>query len=90
LRTPAPGVRRAAIMGRHPQTFTKGEILAALRANVFRFAPESGHRALQSPCLFRAMNRHQPTEMKERRHLKRPRPSRDPVNLLRRAAPTKQ
>ena len=23
-------------------------------ANVFRFAPESGHRALQSPCLFRA------------------------------------
>jgi hypothetical protein len=26
----------------------------SLRANVFRFAPESGHRALQSACLFRA------------------------------------
>jgi hypothetical protein len=28
----------------------------SLRANVFRFAPESGHRALQSACLFRANN----------------------------------
>jgi len=28
-----------------------------MRANVFRFAPESGHRAMQSACPFRAHNR---------------------------------
>src|SRR5712672_2045502 len=28
----------------------------SLRSNVFSFAPESGDRALQSPCLFRANN----------------------------------
>jgi hypothetical protein len=27
---------------------------SSMRAYVFRFAPESGHRALQSACLFRA------------------------------------
>jgi hypothetical protein len=26
-----------------------------MRANVFRFAPESGHRAMQSACPFRAV-----------------------------------
>jgi len=29
---------------------------SSMRANVFRFAPESGHRAMQSACPFRAMN----------------------------------
>ena len=28
--------------------------ISSLRGYVFRFAPESGHRALQSACLFRA------------------------------------
>jgi hypothetical protein len=31
--------------------------ISSLRGYVFRFAPESGHRALQSACLFRAKNR---------------------------------
>jgi hypothetical protein len=35
LRTPAPGVRRAAIMGRHPKTFTYSDIRAALNFYVF-------------------------------------------------------
>jgi hypothetical protein len=35
----------------------------SLRANVFRFAPESGHRALQSAYLFRANNGHRPLEI---------------------------
>jgi hypothetical protein len=30
---------------------------SSTRANVFRFAPESGHRAMQSACPFRANNR---------------------------------
>ena len=29
---------------------------SSMRANVFRFAPESGHRAMQSACPFRANN----------------------------------
>src|SRR6266576_3043813 len=29
---------------------------SSMRANVFRFAPESGHRAMQSACPFRARN----------------------------------
>jgi hypothetical protein len=28
--------------------------ISSLRGYVFRFAPESGHRALQAACLFRA------------------------------------
>jgi hypothetical protein len=36
LRTPAPGVRRAAIMGRHPQTFTLAECRIASVARVVR------------------------------------------------------
>jgi hypothetical protein len=28
--------------------------ISSLRVYVFRFAPESGHRALRSACLFRA------------------------------------
>ena len=31
--------------------------ISSLRGYVFRFAPESGHRALQSACLFRAKAR---------------------------------
>ena len=31
---------------------------SSMRANVFRFAPESGHRAMQSACPFRANRRH--------------------------------
>jgi hypothetical protein len=30
----------------------------SLRRDVFRFAPESGHRAMQSGCPFRANKRH--------------------------------
>jgi hypothetical protein len=30
--------------------------ISSLRGYVFRFAPESGHRELQSACLFRANN----------------------------------
>src|SRR6266404_1457554 len=30
---------------------------SSMRANVFRFAPESGHRAMQSACPFRANSR---------------------------------
>ena len=29
---------------------------SSMRANVFRFAPESGHRAMQSACPFRAIS----------------------------------
>src|SRR5438105_169653 len=31
---------------------------SSMRAYVFRFAPESGHRAMQSACPFRAKMRH--------------------------------
>jgi hypothetical protein len=31
---------------------------SSTRANVFRFAPKSGHRATESACPFRAKNRH--------------------------------
>src|SRR2546427_10819262 len=33
---------------------------SSMRANVFRFAPESGHPAMQSACPFRATTRHPP------------------------------